>query len=105
MGFQSFKSSSRSVWQSNKETLHRKWSITTSKHLHGDGAYTQLYPHKMHDKALHKQKSAENYAKLSFSPKEKMLISLIINIGQEKRINFRLLKVITSKWIGEKSIF
>lgn len=104
LGFQSFKSSSRSVWQSNKETLHRKRPITTSKHLHGDGAYTQLYPHKMRDKSLHKEKSAENEAKLSFSPKGKMLILLIINSGQEKWINFRLLKVITSKWTDEKSV-
>lgn len=34
-----------------------------------------------------------------------MLILLIIKTGQEKLFHFRLLKVITSKWIGEKSPF
>lgn len=51
--FQSFKSSGRRVWQSNKETLHRKQPMTTSICSHT--AYAGLYSPATNSKVLHKQ--------------------------------------------------
>jgi len=96
--FQSFKSLGRSVWQSNKETLHRKEPMTTS--ICSNIAYARLYSPAMNSKVLHKQKLVKK--KLNKAP----FISgscpiFIINEANRELFNSRLPENITSQSISK----
>lgn len=71
LGFQSFKSPGRTVWQSNKEMLQRKQPITTSKHLQRYCMHTTVFPCNEWQ-GVTQAKNAEKWAKLSSVHKWKL---------------------------------